>query len=358
MESNSLRAGRWGRPRGSRSVTGLALATLAPALAVGVAAGVVTAAPAQAALQAGESCTVVGELSTCTATFLYTGAPQDWTVPAGVDKATFTLTGASGGAAGGRLGGRGGGVTATLDVTAGTLYRLYVGGRGGSDTDSPGERGLGGWNGGGNGAGPLNPAGAGGGGASDLRVAPYGTSNRLVVAGGGGGPGSHVWGDVPRGVPGAGGNGGSGLSIAPPTAGGDVSGISPVARGGGAGTSTAAGAGGAVGGGFVPGCAVWDNTSSRANAGEAGHGARGGAGGFLSRVSDGQRCDLYKGWGGGGGGGWYGGGGGGGGVTGGPGVAAAVATRRPAAPRQPWDGSVSTAGSRSPTAPCGRASAG
>ncbi len=99
------------RRRGRRSVGVLALATLAPALVVGLATGVATAPAAQAA-PAG--CTTAQLVTTCT--FNYTGAAQTWTVPAGVDHATFTVVGASGGRAGGRPGGLGGGVSATLGV--------------------------------------------------------------------------------------------------------------------------------------------------------------------------------------------------------------------------------------------------
>ncbi len=120
--------------RRGRAVGVLALATLAPALAVGLATGVAVA-PAQAA-PAG--CTTAQLVTTCT--FTYTGAKQDWTVPAGVNAATFTVVGAAGGDAGGRPGGRGGGVSATLEVAPNTLYWVWVGGKGGSDTDSTNAR--------------------------------------------------------------------------------------------------------------------------------------------------------------------------------------------------------------------------
>ncbi len=299
------------QPRGRRSVGVLALATLAPALAVGLATGVATAPAAQAA-PAG--CTTTQLVTTCT--FNYTGAAQTWTVPAGVDEATFTVVGASGGNAGGRPGGLGGGVSVILPVELGRVYQLNVGGRGGNDTD-PASPGVGGWNGGARGGGLMAPQGGGGGGASDIRTAPYGSSNRIVVGGGGGGAGSAItYDNAPHGIPGAGGNGGVGGDGEP---GQNVSGSWVGAGGGGGGTATAAGGAGgpsAPGNYLYNGCGFWDPAFP--NPGDPGAGNAGGVGGYLFS-GNGRRCDQYRGWGGGGGGGWFGGGGGGGGITGGAG---------------------------------------
>ncbi len=201
-------------------------------------------------------------------------------------------------------------------MTPGTTYRLHVGGKGGGDTDAVGTRGVGGWNGGGNGAGPLNPGGGGGGGASDIRTWPYDASHRILVGGGGGGAGSAVL------------TGGS--TAAPVRA--LTAAVRSAARRYQSGTSQAAPAGVAAGPrparvpgvqpsggaqGLPDGCGVWG--PGWPVAGGAGAGASGGAGGYLRSGWGGRRCDQYAGWGGGGGGGWYGGGGGGGGITGGAG---------------------------------------
>ena len=259
-------------------------------------------------------CAVAGMVTTCT--FGYTGTWQTWTVPAHVDKATFTVIGASGGFSYGTYPGRGGGVVSTLAVSPGTAYRLYVGGRGGNADDLPATRGLGGFNGGGNGAGWLNPNGAGGGGASDVRYAPYTEDQRILVGGGGGGAGTYIHAPVTQpGRPGVGGNGGGTGAGAQGT---NVSGAPVGAGGGGGGTPTAPGlAGGASGGWIDNACGFWN--AAIPVAGNGGVEDTGGPGGYNKAFWDGARCDQVKGWGGGGGGGWYGGGGGGGGASAGAG---------------------------------------
>jgi RHS repeat-associated protein len=107
------------------------------------------------------------------ASFAYTGQPQYWTVPAGVNGIEVETWGAEGG---GAFGGKGGYVKATLPVAAGLVLQLNLGGAGSAD-------GPGGWNGGANGVG----SGDGGGGGTDVRVGGTHMSNRWVVAGGGGG---------------------------------------------------------------------------------------------------------------------------------------------------------------------------
>lgn len=115
-----------------------------------------------------------------TTTFNYTGAPQTYTVPPCVTQIEVVVAGAQGG---GLNGGNGATITATIDVTPGEILQINVGGVG----NCP----VAGWNGGGSG---VNASGfgnqsCGGGGASDIQVAPYGINNRIVVAGGGGGIG-------------------------------------------------------------------------------------------------------------------------------------------------------------------------
>jgi hypothetical protein len=117
-----------------------------------------------------------------------------WVVPRGVSQVTFDVYGAQGGTAESSItapGGRGGQATVTIAVKPGQAFQLVVGGAGGTD-------GTGGTNGGGGGttvpgSGVESGAGAGGGGASDVRTwtcvaaGNCGPSTRLVVAGGGGG---------------------------------------------------------------------------------------------------------------------------------------------------------------------------
>ena len=113
----------------------------------------------------------------------YTGGFQIWTVPAGVTSITVEVNGAEGGnhiQGSNNIGGEGGVVNGTYAVTPGQILRIYVGGT----TASP----TGGYNGGGNGGTNSNYT-AGGGGASDIRVSPYGVANRIFVGAGGGGAG-------------------------------------------------------------------------------------------------------------------------------------------------------------------------
>lgn len=131
----------------------------------------------------------VAEVSAQT-TFNYTGASQNYTVPAGVTAIQVDVRGASGGAGNPAThqGGFGARVQDTLTVTPGQVLQVYVGSAGAAG--STGTFAAGGYNGGGNGGYyPGNWGGGGGGGASDIRQSPYGLANRMVVAGGGGGGG-------------------------------------------------------------------------------------------------------------------------------------------------------------------------
>src|SRR5690606_6251032 len=113
-------------------------------------------------------------------TFNYTGGVQTYTVPPCVTQIEVIVAGAKGG---GNTGGNGATVTATINVVPGQILQVNVGGTG----NCPGA----GWNGGGQGpnASGFGNAACGGGGASDIRLSPYGLANRIVVAGGGGGMG-------------------------------------------------------------------------------------------------------------------------------------------------------------------------
>ena len=201
--------------------------------------------------------TLAAPASAITETFNFTGAAQTWIVPAGVTQATFDLYGAQGS---GLAAGLGGQATATISVTPGASIQVNVGGQGGA-------LGAGGFNGGGNASPTDGDNIEGGGGASDIRIGGTALTDRVLVAGGGGGQGTAfcTGGSI------AGGNGG-GLSGSP----GSDAGCSFVAAG--AGTQTAGGSAGTA-----PCC--------DAQPGDFGVGGTGNVGG-------------------GGGGGWFGGGGG------------------------------------------------
>jgi len=223
-----------------------------------------------------------GDLLPYHKTFRYTGAEQFFVVPKGVTSITVVARGAVGGLPGGGLGGR---VYATVPVIPKEKLAIFVGGHG-SKSD-------GGFNGGGEGgwvSGTYN-YGGGGGGASDVRELGDKLSNRILVAGGGGGQGDRN--GKRHGLGGGGGgligeNGSNGRHR-PRVNGG---------HGGGGGTQTQGGRGGRGAFGILYGD------------GEDGSAGTGGSGGRL------PRSYYYLGGGGGGGGGGYYGGGGGGVGTG------------------------------------------
>jgi hypothetical protein len=165
----------------------------------------------------------VSNLKAQVTTFAYTGAIQTYTVPPGVTSVQIETWGAEGGT--GTFGGitptagLGGYAIGNLTVIPGQILNVYVGGRGFSS-------GAGGYNGGGMAG---TSYGAAGGGASDVRVSPYGLSNRVIVGGGGGGA---AFGSSPN----DGGNGGGLVALPGETGGGYV--------GGGGGTQVAGGAAG------------------------------------------------------------------------------------------------------------------
>lgn len=211
-----------------------------------------------------------------TQTFTYTGGVQTFTVPNGVAQLTVDIKGAQGGSGFPAIvgpGGNGGRVTGTIAVTGGTVLNIYVGGAGGNGSLNAG--GTGGYNGGAVGAiFSGSYAGGGGGGASDIRVAPYALANRLVVAGGGGGGAyNYATAGYDRGGMGGGLTGETGY-------GGNTMG------GQGSGTGGTQSAGG-IGGTYVSYCTATNGALGI-----------GGAGGTCTNS------------GGGGGGGYYGGGGG------------------------------------------------
>lgn len=215
-----------------------------------------------------------------TKTFSYTGARQDWTVPADVTSIIIEVWGAEGGSTGGYdYGGKGGYAKGTLAVNPGQVLRVYVGGR-------PGI--AGGWpygGAGGDSTGTTRDSG-GGGGSSEVRTSTS-IADRKIVAGGGGGSASGV-------APAVGGAGGASIGE---TGGEDTSqGSVDNPKPGTGGTQSGGGSGGKGG------------TESNATI----NGSSGGNGG--------------TGTGGGGGKGYYGGGGGGGGYRGGGGGGGSATT--------------------------------
>jgi hypothetical protein len=111
---------------------------------------------------------------------------QPWMVPAGITAVNFEALGAAGGGdshSGSPVPGKGGRVTGMLSVVPGQTLSINVGGAGSGTT--------GGFNGGGNSSCFGSGAGCGGagGGATDIRMNGNGLTDRVVVAGGGGGSG-------------------------------------------------------------------------------------------------------------------------------------------------------------------------
>jgi hypothetical protein len=234
-------------------------------------------------------CLSVFGMAQTTLTYNYTGAVQTYTVPACVTSITVQLYGAQGGnAAVGGTGGLGGYVTGTLAVTPGDVLNIYVGGQngynGGGTGGQDGNNTFGGL--------PGNLA-ASGGGASDIRLNGTLVTDRVAVAGGGGGAGSNgVWPGCQ--VAGPAGNGGNGGGLTGGTGGFGVG--TPCNCGGGGGDG---GQGGTQSAGGVHGGYYGNTACLRSNwaPGADGTLAQGGAGSLI----------YYNGTGGGGGGGYYGG---------------------------------------------------
>lgn len=248
-------------------------------------------------------------LAATSITFNETGGPQTWTVPAGVESATFDVFGAQGGyLPAGSLGGLGGEATATLPVAPDEVFQLNVGAVGGVNGGSKGI-----------------VDGGGGGGSSDVRNGAFGLSNRLIIAGGGGGAGGNTDG-LSGGVGGAGGggNGASGNSTGGPGGGGGggatndgggtagsgvdcgYGGLAGTLFVGGMGGTSLVGGGAAGSGGFNGGGGGGAGNSSYAGIGAGGGGGGGGLYGGGGGGATGDGCTNYAGGGGGGGGSSFG----------------------------------------------------
>lgn len=217
---------------------------------------------------------------------VFTGASRYFTVPQGVYTLYLDMDGASGGApgVGTHLPGYGAHLVGEIAVVPGEILQINVGGQ------PTGLLGAAGWNGGGSGWSGFDQSGpsGGGGGATDIRRFPYGLSERLAIAAGGGGPGGRNGGHDRNG-----GNGGNAGAVA--QTGTNGVGFYVVYAGSGA---TA----------LQPGIGGTSNSADPGLDGMLGIGGRGGAHFGGPQEQDG-------GGGGGGGGGLYGGGGGGGGYN-------------------------------------------
>lgn len=204
--------------------------------------GLVLAGAPPATADPSATCSVIQGVEHCQVTYAYTGAEQQFTVPAGVSSVSATAIGAAGqtgvqgatqwihqsigrdddsgpdcndpsATAGGTpgSGGEGAQVTGKLSVTAGQTLYVEVGGTATNTSYIWSANSYGGWNGGGDGGpGSYNGSnyicgglGGGGGGASDIQTCSrtwsgctgaYGTAtdSRLIVAAGGAGGGEEA----------------------------------------------------------------------------------------------------------------------------------------------------------------------
>ena len=177
------------------------------------------------------------EAAPTTRTFGYTGGIQTFQLPEGVDTIDVAADGAAGfgvAGVGPTLGGLGGHAGARLNVPAGALLYVLVGGPGATSDAGTVPGGF-------NGGGKAFASGGSGGGASDVRLewpgAPGSLDSRLVVAGGAAGTG--VSSPPTAGAFGLGGNGGThgGGGGGGWYGGGGGSNENPTAGGGGAGSS-------------------------------------------------------------------------------------------------------------------------
>jgi len=223
-----------------------------------------------------------------TTSFFFTGNEEMWIVPEGVQKILVNAFGAQGGNASGddyltNTGGKGAHVQAYMDVEPGDTLLIRVGGKG-QDAQN-GAIALGGWNGGGNGGLDLefaNNGGAGGGGATHLRMDISNVFERVLIAAGGGGAAKDApggGGGAPDGVNGvAFGAGGSGIGATLEMGGWAVTTERGATNGylgsGGDGSTNHAANGGGGGGGGLYGGSGGTSTADHDN-GEAGGGGGG-----------------------------------------------------------------------------------
>jgi hypothetical protein len=247
---------------------------------------------------------VVGD----TVQFNYSGAVQTWSA-SNSSRVKIELWGARGGY-GYDTPGSGGYAYGEYLTSNGSTLNVYVGGIGGDAYQVRNSSTLvsgAGYNGGGERghavSGSVLHAGAGGGGATDVRRTGTALSDRILIAGGGGGSGTRNVQLTARSDGGAGGGGGFLSQNGNP-------GYTSSARGIGLGGTQSAGGSGGV------------SNSGSSISGASGTLGTGGKGGDDSMFYTGASAD-YNYSGPGGGGGYYGGGGGGGGGIDGRGNAGA-----------------------------------
>ena len=122
--------------------------------------------------------------SLITDTYSYSGADQNWTVPAGVTSLVVSMwAGGGGGANASSYGSAGVYLNGNLAVTPGESLVIDVGGGGQSQS-------AGGFGGGGSGGTYISVHAGGGGGYSGIFQSSVSSANALVVAGGGSGAGN------------------------------------------------------------------------------------------------------------------------------------------------------------------------
>jgi hypothetical protein len=213
------------------------------------------------------------------ASFVYTGSVQTYTVPLGVGSITMQISGAGGGGGGadeggaGAAGGNGATVSGTLLVQGGSVLYIYVGGGGTqgyasnfshSCTTSAGAggsaAGSGGFAGGGGGQAGCSGWSGGGGGGGGATVVTNSSGTVLMVAGGGGG-----------------GQGGSLNSTSVPSVSSTAQGTLPGSAGG-IGASRGSGVDGGGGGGGGGGCPGGAGGSGHADSSGTTYGTAAGAG--------------------------------------------------------------------------------
>jgi len=159
------------------------------------------------------SCLSLGSIAQTTTFNTASTSAYSYTVPSAVTQLAIDMAGGQGGygASGSSTGGKGGRVQCTVNVTAGTVYYVFVGGAGvnysGSSTTT------GGINGGGtsstNGT-SITEGGSGGGCSSINSSSASFTTGRLIVAAGGGGGGEECGNNEDYGGGGGGTTGGNG----------------------------------------------------------------------------------------------------------------------------------------------------
>ncbi len=225
-----------------------------------------------------------------TQTLSFTGTVQTFVVPPCVSTITLELYGAQGASqTPGGTGGLGGYAKGVIPVTTGQVLNIYVGGQNGYNGG-----GTGGINGNTTFGGPSSGNAGVGGGASDIRIGGTALSNRVMVAGGGGGAAHNgVWTSCQTAGPAGNGGAGGGLTGGNGTTGssGACNCAGTGGNGGAGGTQTGGGASGTYNG--VTCLQTW----AVGNAGVLGIG---GSGSLTYHNGTGG--------GGGGGGGYYGGG--------------------------------------------------